>query len=150
MPCDMCGKEGSLFIAEIEDSKMQVCKECSQYGKNVRPVVKPRVESLNKIKVPQRPEIMQIIVAGYAKIIRDAREKSAMKQEDFAKSINEKVSVIHHIETGKAKPSLELARKLEKALRVTLIEQYEDSGESVKASKSENLTIGDMISFKKK
>ena len=54
--------------------------------------------------------------------IRNKRDELGLKQEDFAKMLNEKESIIHKLETGEFKPSLKLAKKLEKKFGLKLIE----------------------------
>jgi ribosome-binding protein aMBF1 (putative translation factor) len=50
-----------------------------------------------------------------------------LSQEDLGRKINEKPSVISHLETGSMKPSDALARKLEHALKIELFLPPEDS-----------------------
>jgi putative transcription factor len=92
---------------------------------------------------------VQLIVANYSKIIKSAREKTGLKQEELAKKIAEKESVIHKLESGIMKPDIPLARKLEKFLRITLVESVEVSDDvEEKRSSSEGLTLGDLIRIK--
>ena len=55
MNCDMCGKNTQLFVASVEGAKMQLCKECSSYGK-VFGNVKTREE-----KVAEEARVKEII-----------------------------------------------------------------------------------------
>jgi uncharacterized protein (TIGR00270 family) len=70
-----------------------------------------------------------------------------MRQEEFAMKINEKDSIIHKIEIGHFKPSLKLARKIEKFLGIKLIEIVTEKDNKLKSSdKTEGgFTIGDFI-----
>ena len=84
--------------------------------------------------------------------------------EDFAKKINEHKSLVHQVESEHIKPNILLARKLEHALHIKIVEEvksekYEASdgdkhlnstGRITTKPKSEGLTFGDMINFKKK
>ena len=72
-----------------------------------------------------------------------------MKQEELAKKINEKESRLHKIESGHFTPSLRLARKLEKFLKITLVEQVAEDTSPLEKSKSESLTLGDFIKVRK-
>ena len=73
-----------------------------------------------------------------------------LKQEDFANKINEKVSLIHHIETGRHEPSIELTRKLERFLRIKLIVEHEETHDTAKKEgRPESFTLGDFIKIKK-
>jgi putative transcription factor len=91
---------------------------------------------------------MQLVVQDYAQRIRGKRESMGLTQEKFAQQLNEKESVIHHLEVGKGGMSLDLARKLERKLGITLVEQYEDSTEKIKKTDNVALTIGDLIKAK--
>lgn len=57
----------------------------------------------------------------YALTVRHAREKLGLTQEALGRMINVKPSVIHHVETGKMKPDLFLARTLMHYLKVNLL-----------------------------
>ena len=57
----------------------------------------------------------------YALTVRRAREKLGLTQEALGRMINVKPSVIHHVETGKMKPDLILARTLMHCLKVNLL-----------------------------
>lgn len=65
------------------------------------------------------------IVENYGEIIRNARMKIGLSQEEFAKQLSEKITIIKRIEQGNFKPSIELARKIEKFLKIKLIEKVE-------------------------
>jgi len=153
MQCDICGSEEILYKTNIEGTILNVCKSCSRFGEVISAVkVESKKEKGKKIKeVEKEPEkeIIEIVVSDFADRIRKKREKLGLKQEDFAKKINEKESIVHKLETGEFKPSLDLARKLERILGIILIEQYEEEGKITKTETSE-LTVGDLIKIKKK
>jgi putative transcription factor len=71
------------------------------------------------------------LTGDYPKIIKSARELLGLSQEELGMKINEKPSVISHLETGSMKPDDALARKLEHYLRVQLFVPTEElDGES--------------------
>ena len=147
----MCGKEDYLYRTDIEGSILSVCKACSKFGKIISEV-KPKIEepkkSIDIIKTDPGKEIIQVIVPDYSQLIKQKREQLGLKQEDFAKNINEKVSLLHQIETGHFEPDMVLARKLEKALKIKLIEEYEEVHSKDPKTKSDSFTIGDFIRVK--
>lgn len=57
----------------------------------------------------------------YAATVRHAREKLGLTQEALGKMISVKPSVISHVETGKMKPDMILARTLMHSLKVNLL-----------------------------
>ena len=159
MQCDMCGKETDvLYKTEIEGAVMYVCKECSRFGKVLGVkrsfVEKKKVKGNDRKKnnnVEPEVDIIEEIVDDYNIIVKNAREKIGLKQEDLAKKISEKVSLIQKIETGDIEPSIKVARKLEKFLKIKLIETIRLEKTKPKTTKeSGNLTIGDIIEVKKK
>jgi len=150
--CEICGQETELVIAEIEGMDMSVCHKCAQFGqiKNI-----PKIKTELSKKISHKPihsephlEIIETIVPDYSQKIKKARERLDLNQEDFAKKINEKESLLHKMETGSFEPSLPLAKKLEKLLGIKLIQKVEE--EKIVSSKisSEGLTIGDLIKKK--
>ena len=148
----MCGSKTKLFITEIENSQMNVCRDCSKFGKIIAEVKEP--EKPKKIReiieeTGPRIEMLQVIVEDYAKRIKQAREKLNLDQKEFAKKINEKQAVIHKIETGSFEPSMSLTRKLEKFLKIKIVEQHEEIHETTAKTKSDSFTIGDFIKIKK-
>lgn len=151
MFCDMCGQEGNLFKVSIEDSELNLCRNCSRFGKIIAPIkAEQPVKKVKKETIPKEPEkeIIQIIVEDYADRIRNAREKMGLKQEDFAKLINEKQNLIHNIEIGKFKPGIDLAKKLERFLKIKLVEEYEEQHKKIKKPKGDKFTIGDFLNKK--
>ena len=74
-----------------------------------------------------------------------------MNQEEFSKFINERESVLNKWENGSLKPRLDIARKLEKRLKISLIEKEEiKTIEMEKKKSSEGFTLGDFIKVRKR
>ena len=146
--CDMCGAQGKLFRVLVEETEMHVCQQCSKFGKilaNPVTFVKKHVV----VEKPARPDPVEMIVEGYSEMIKKKREELGLTQEELAKKIAERESMIQKAEAGQAEPSISLARKLEKFLAIRLVEQYEDKGGSLSTkSKSAEFTIGDMVRIK--
>ncbi len=149
--CEMCGKEGDVVDSIVEGANMRVCLECSSYGHVVtinQPVVDKKIEREKELKTKPSVEMIDCVVDDYSEKIKKAREKRGLKQEDLAKDIAEKVSVIHQLESNKLKPSFKLAKKLEVFLNITLISQFEQNiikkDESIDF-KDNAVTIGDLL-----
>ena len=125
--CDLCGKtEDRLFKAIIEGVELNVCSVCSKFGKVIGQVKKPVIRETRKPQVAQVEEKVEILVENYPEIIKKKRESMGLGQKDFALRINEKESIVHKIETGHFTPPISLARKLEKALGIKLVEEHEE------------------------
>lgn len=148
----MCGQDTQLYKSDVEGTILNVCKKCSNFGKVISVVKKEIKEEKKKVITREKEsedEIILTIVGGYGEIIKNKREKLGIKQEDFAKKINEKASLMHKIETNHFEPNISLARKIEKVLHVSLIEIESIKPSKLDTSKSEGLTIGDFIKVKK-
>lgn len=147
--CDLCGKiEENLKRAIIENVELTVCNECGRFGKVLGPVRKDFVKQASR-KIEPKEEKVELLVENYAETIKRKRESMNLTQKDFANKINEKESTIQKIETGTFEPSLVLAKKLEKALGIKLIEEHLERHETFKKSKVEGFTLGDFIKLKK-
>ena len=142
----MCGKQGDTISAIVEGVILKVCDVCSKHGEVVR--VRPK-EDFKREKKVEESDVVELIVNDYSDKIKKAREKLNLKQEELAKSIAEKESVIQKMETGSFKPSINLARKLERFLKIKLVEQVEDEPKvAFKSGKTEGFTLGDFIKKK--
>lgn len=153
MECEMCGKQGKLFVTSLEGTQMNLCAICTKFGKTLKPVQKLSEKSPSHVLArPQFPkeEQVEVIVENYAQLIKEKREKLGLKQEDLAKKLAERVSLIQKLESGTFEPTLTLARKLERYLEMKLVEQHTETHGTQKRSSSSVLTIGDMLNLKKK
>jgi uncharacterized protein (TIGR00270 family) len=158
--CELCGHIGATVDAIVEGSVLNVCRNCLAYGDAVE-IKKPdqrRVDKALKMhgnwKNPVKNKSMEdeIVVRDFARIVKRARMGMRMKQDDAAKAIAEKVSVLQKVETGALEPSLKLAKKLEQFFGVKLIKKQEKvSGDVVQefSTTGSGVTIGDLIKFKK-
>ena len=68
-----------------------------------------------------------VLREDYSKAIKTARELLGITQEELGRKINEKPSVISHLEVGSMKPTDELARRLEHFLKIDLFVSEEDA-----------------------
>ena len=159
MNCEMCGKKIDVYYeVNVEGSILKLCRECSSFGKVIKKsYVTPRVKKkANYIvkdtkKHQEKEEAIEIIIENYGNIIKSAREKMGLKQEELAKRLNEKESLISHIESGKKEPRMELAKKLENFFNIKLIETISEKEVVFKKEyESDKLTIGDMIKIRKR
>ena len=165
MECEICGKEvpeNNPIRAKIEGTVMVVCKECSKLGKIQKAPPKPKFVKQNKTKKSQNKknnrknysrddEPSEELVEDYNNIVRNARESKDWSREDLGKKINERVSVITRIETGKMTPDIKLTKKLEKALNIKLLEKIDkiDLNQFINNNSGER-TLGNVVKIKRK
>jgi putative transcription factor len=86
-------------------------------------------------------------VEDLGNVVRKAREARFLTREQLAEMVGEKVSTIRRIENNELKPSFELARKLEKVLKVKLLVEATDEvfERVVTRAQRRGLTIGDVL-----
>ncbi len=161
MECEVCGRKiwGKPVSVVIEGTEMKTCKQCARFGREAKTWSRvPRREPGKPVAVTRkrypyggkREPILEV-VEDYSSIIRRAREARKLTQEELGRKINEKVSVIARLEAGKMKPSVEIAKKLERALDIKILEEITEEEEySTSGKASGELTIGDIIKIKKK
>jgi len=165
--CEVCGRRinGKPLKVIIEGAKLTVCIECSKLGKpyyeepkqsmtSPRPGTKPRPLMI-QTKKPQPPKVDTSLelVENFDLKIRQAREKLGLSHEELGKRINEKVSLLRKIETGKMTPDNRLATMLEHALKIKLIVPAKE--EKIPQAKltrpsGRDMTLGDLIQMDKK
>ena len=148
MYCEICGKRivGRSYKVIVEGSELTVCESCRDLGveakKPVKIVIKP------KIKVTKPIVDDYELAENFNEIIKREREKRGWTQEDLAKKIQEKVTLIKKIEKGEITPEKDVVEKLERVLGVSLREKIEDV--KVEGSRSITPTLGDIVVIKRK
>lgn len=147
MYCEVCGGKivGRGHKIVVEGSELTVCDRCKNLGveaKQVKIVVKKRVQK-------QKPIVDDYeIVENFHEIIRREREKRGWTQEDLAKRIQEKVTLIRKIENREITPEKDVIEKLERVFGIKLRERIEEV--KVEGSKSMTPTLGDVVVIKRK
>jgi len=104
---------------------LNVCPKCSRLGFQVasgpqKAVSTPRNVPWQAFKASEEELTLR---ADYAKAVKAARERLRLRQDELGALVGEKASVISLIERGKLKPSLELSRRLERILKIRLLEE---------------------------
>ena len=165
--CEVCGRKinGKPFNVVIEGARLTVCNECAKLGKTVYEEPKPKTTVTRFRRTPLPPRIQTKrtqapavdtsleLVENFDVKIRQAREKLGLSHEELGKRINEKVSLLRKIETGKMRPDHRLATMLEHALKIKLIvPAKEEKVPQTRIAKiaGRGLTLGDLIELGKK
>ena len=161
MECEICGKpvsETNPTRAKIEGSVVVVCKECAKLGTIQKTPPKPKLQKNKKEKSNVQPkrnyrndEPTEELIENYNTAVRNARESKNWSREDLGRKINERVSVINRIESGKMTPDNKLTKKLEKALNITLFEDVNDVDlNQYLNNTSGERTLGNIMKIKRK
>jgi putative transcription factor len=109
------------------------------FGEEV-PTIELREE---KKKIPKLEGMEISVKSNFHLLVKNERTKRNLTQEELAKKLNEKESVIKRIEDG-WEPSLNVIKKLERFFNINLTEELEEKQIEKKADKTE-LTIGDVV-----
>lgn len=145
MPCEICGKEEKLVKAMIESIELEVCRSCGSFG-TVRASQTAQV-ALKPVILPQELEQEDSVIEDCAARMKQAREKKGLTQVELAQKLNEKVSVLRSIEAGAHQPNIILARKIEHALHIMLVEKPKEVV-MTKTGKEAATTIGDVVKMR--
>lgn len=147
--CEICGVKGAGYITLIEGARMNCCESCAQGG---RILSKPREFRPAKTTQVEKEAAIEIeITDDYAARIKSAREKMKIGRDVLAELIGEKENYIERVEGGKTLPNEELARKLEKTLKIKLFETVkEEKLIPAQKAKAGGITLGDIVFVKKK
>ncbi len=155
MNCEICGREikGKGFKIVVEGSEMTVCSSCKQYGSERKPSIASQQGArrvvLRKKRSSTKIEFQDELIENYHLIVRKEREKKGWSQEQLAKKIQEKESLIKKIENAEITPEPEVIEKLEKLFNIKLREQIPEIKIEGKG-KILSPTLGDIVVVKKK
>ena len=125
--CEVCGSpiRGPPNRVEIDGAIMTTCANCARMGHPVGG--RPRPGRVNPAQLAlkafsQRPaEPEYELNTDYHTMVRQAREKMGISQEELGRIINEKLSVIRMIEAGRLRPDVIVTRKLMHHLKLNLL-----------------------------
>jgi len=172
--CEMCGAESSsLTTTKVEGAELELCDECSDFGTEVR--TESSSSSSTKYSTSSSSssassggsssssggsssggsrrrrdmfDDMEELATDYDDRIRAAREERGLSQEDLAKELNEKASLIRKLERGDILPSDEVQKKLERKLDISLSEGAGDEDAEWSGGSSTTTTLGDVVKRK--
>lgn len=91
------------------------------------------------------------LIEDYAVVIRSARQKKKLSQEELAQKVGERVATLQSIESGRLKPTRKAIRGLERELEISLLEPM--GTVPLKASRGKGAggpTLGDIVKVKRK
>jgi len=143
MDCELCGSKNARRTIEIEGSLSKVCDDCVSMGNEIKEV--KFVAKKKEIRMPE--EMNQVLVSDFSNIIKREREKKRLTQDELAKRLKIKSSLVKRVEEG-WRPPLGIIRLLENFFNVILLEDIPEYSSEKK--KTSSLTLGDIVEVKNK
>ena len=157
--CDLCGRPAETE-AIVEGARVSVCAKCARFGSAVK---KPPVVRMSGAPLA-KPLAEYSLAEGYGRIIVEGREKHGLTRSELAGKLFISEHELARLEEEKLKPREQVARKLERELKITLVSeaQTKASGSEVESSKdlekmrlknlsgSGGLSLADVVSIKHK
>lgn len=67
----------------------------------------------------------------FGELVKEARIRMGWTQEDLARQLNEKLTIIKKIEAGEFHPPLDLARRIERVLKIRILVPPEEGLEEL-------------------
>lgn len=155
MRCELCGEEirGRAYLGIVDRAELILCDRCvkraskvygplGQAGASRRPLQRAPGSKRGELSVSEE------VVEDYAAIVKEARERAGLTRDALAAMLGVKVSIVRRIEEGTLTPTIDLARKMERILRVKLVEEVvKDQKERGEVEFWEE-TLGDVAVFK--
>ncbi len=180
--CEMCGAQIPKIRAKtvfVEGTVLWVCDQCyarlvkaktpqlpmqssrsslspAGVGRTVQRRVAMKSSTLSSSSVGTRRRTPQLeryeLVEDFAQRIRSARERLGWSVSTLAEKVKESTTTIRRIESGKLRPTIDLARRLEEVLGIKLlvpaIEEETAGVESAYTSKY--VTLGEIVAIRGK
>lgn len=153
MICEICGKSTRTpHTVNVDGTLLKVCDVCAKFGKEVthtemqmkRIVLRRR----SKAERDVFDEMSEDLIENYPEIIRNARMKHGLTQDDLGKKMGEKRSVIQKLEAGEMVPDNTIIKKLERCLGIRITAPKRDV-KVQRRNEARPLTIGDLIRLAK-
>lgn len=133
--CEVCGKRVEKTIRiSYEDIEVNVCPSCfEKLGRRARIIEETRMREAPAQRREVKPRLVKSskiesmdIVENYGELVRKARQERGWTQEVLAQKLRVSVDVVKRIESEKYKPPIDLARKIEKLLKIKLLVSTEE------------------------
>ncbi len=143
--CELCGRQTrDVYIVSIEGADLRVCASCAKGKKVLYREVEARKGSIQRKTIKKTEEELEL-VEGYGKKIHAARDQMQLPLKVLAEMINEKEPHLLRVEEEKTIPSIELTKKIEKALNIKITQQKDDGPGSGTGKKPGSVTLGDFF-----
>ncbi|RBI64547.1 TIGR00270 family protein [halophilic archaeon] len=171
--CEMCGAEtSSPKTVKVEGAELDVCDNCADFGTEVQTQDTSSTSTKystssssstsstsgssssggggsSRTRRSDMFDDMDELAQDYDDRIRNARESTGLSQEDLAKELNEKASLIRKLERGDVLPSDDVQTKLERKLDISLSAGGSGGDEEWSGGSSTGgTTLGDVVKRK--
>ncbi len=157
--CPQCASKFGSPSSDTDPKSSYVATRPSWIGP---PEKKPTSASRSPSSPPRKPSAKPaprrgvllddlMLIENYDKVIRTARQKMGVSQEELAQKVGERISTLQAIETGRQKPNNKTIRGLERELGISLLEPIDPV--SIKAARGISTgspTLGDRVVVKRK
>jgi len=162
--CEICGKiVRKKKYYQFQGAILILCERCASLvnaeeyvQRKAIPIKKDEVKKISstrKKSVLQMPEELSYeLVNNFGEIIKKAREQKGIRREKLARMLGLSESALGKIESGKLKPDLYIARRIENILKIRILRKIDlDLLESIAGvgEKVRPLTLGDVIVVEK-
>lgn len=173
----MCGAEtASPKTIKVEGAELDVCEDCTDFGTEVRDESASSTStkystssgsssggggtttrsgstssggSGGRSPGSEMFDDVEELATDYDDRIRAGREDAGLSQEDLARELNEKASLIRKLEHGDMLPSDDIQRKLERKLGISLAASAgEEETEWESDAEAGSYTLGDVVERK--
>ncbi len=154
-----------MFEVVYKGSRGFACEECiEKYGliRVRKGSVPPRKKSSHQVIHRNKPITKVVkkrglgslfsgdieeLVEDYGVLIKRAREGMGLTQEQLAKRLGIKLSYLKKIENNLIPPSIDLARRIEKALNIKIIKRVEEEYYPLESPEEDvsGVTLGDLL-----
>ncbi len=131
-----------VYIVSVEGADLRVCTSCAKGKKLLYKEVEEKRGAAPRRTIKKGEEEVEL-VDGYGKMIHSARDRMQLPLKVLAEMINEKEAHLLRIEEEKTQPSIELTRKIEKALNIKITQQRGDEPRVGAGRKPGGITLGD-------
>lgn len=149
--CHVCGND-AIGNGWVEGAKVALCGRCERYASKFELDSAHRPVARMAQKKPALAEAR--FVPGFGQKLKEAREKKGLSRDQLGKKLLVSEADLRAFEEERRNPLPELTKKLEYLLGVTLV--FSDLEKEIQRQqqkpvfRGQELTLGDMIKFKKK
>ncbi|MCL4379383.1 MAG: multiprotein-bridging factor 1 family protein [Candidatus Marsarchaeota archaeon] len=143
--CELCGRQmKDAYIVSVEGADLRVCSDCAKGKKVLYKEVEERKNTAPRKTISKGDDRVEL-VEGYGKMIHAARDQMQLPLKVLAEMINEKEAHMLRVEEEKTRPSIELTKKIERALNIKITQQKDGGPDMHVGKKSGGATIGDFF-----